>query len=531
MKKVKPKKLHPSSGLAPWKVVLIGIGCGALGIALTFGAFRLFAPSQTDSELAKFEQAYQLLRDQWYYGKDDQDLESRLIEQAIAGMASFDEDHHTSYFNTQKSEAFAQSLAGSTVGMGALITTLENGHLLIKDVYINSASDQAGLKAGDEIVAIANEDTASASLSDWVERIRQAEGQALEITILRDGQQQTLTLTPSPFDSTVTLQVVDGVGLIGLSSFSQDSGKDFVEAVTRLKEQGVQNLILDLRDNTGGYLAAAGQIASSLLPADSIIFRENLKNGTQQEVHTSADATPISFQHIYILQNGKSASSSEVLIGALKENLPDQVTTIGSTTFGKGTEQLTLPFEDGTALKYTIAEWTTPNGHSVNGVGLAADVEVKADEVYSVSYILPSEEDLEAWIIRPDTVHPNAYAVQVYLRALGYNADRSDTYFSPTSSEAFKQFQQDHGLEATGIVDKDSFLALTNEISEKLKTYSVEDDPDIHQALVLIDPARYQESSASENTESLEETTQDSFVQPQTNVILEESLSPVESLP
>lgn len=504
MKKVKPKKLHPSQGLSTWKVVLIGILCFVVGVALSLGIYSLFflQPSR-NTELAKFETAYDLLRSNWYYGNKEEDLDSRLIEQAISGMASFEEDHHTTYFDTQKSEAFSQSLAGSTVGIGALISTLENGHLVIKDVYINSASDQAGLKAGDEIVTIAGEDTSSASLSDWVERIRQAEGQDLEVKILRDGQEQTLTLVPSPFDSTVTLQILDQVGIIGLSSFSQDSGKDFVEAVNRLKEQSIQNLILDLRDNTGGYLVAADQIASILLPPDSVIFRENLRDGTQQEVHTSADSNPVSFEHIYILQNDKSASASEVLIGALKENMPDTVTTIGTTTFGKGTEQITLPFEDGTALKYTIAEWTTPNGTSVNGVGLKPDIEVSADEVYSASYIMPDESDLEAWIIRPDTVHPNAYAVQVYLRALGYAADRSDTYFSTASSEAFKQFQQDQGLEATGIVDRDSFLALTTQVSNKLKTLVAQDDPDIHQALALIDPTRYgQETTDSTSLES-----------------------------
>ncbi|MDE5759042.1 MAG: peptidoglycan-binding protein, partial [Allobaculum sp.] len=230
--------------------------------------------------------------------------------------------------------------------------------------------------------------------------------------------------------------------------------------------------------------------------------------------------------HIYILQNDKSASASEVLIGALKENMSDTVTTIGTTTFGKGTEQITLPFEDGTALKYTIAEWTTPNGTSVNGVGLKPDIEVSADEVYSVSYIMPDEDDLEGWIIRPDTVHPNAYAVQVYLRALGYPADRSDTYFSAASSEAFKQFQQDQGLEATGFVDKDSFLALTTQVSNKLKTLLVQDDPDIHQALTLINPTRYGqdatdsvESSSTQNTESTESLESETLIQPESSLV------------
>lgn len=503
MKKVNSKKSNQFKSFKIWKLALMGVLCFGIGILITAGISYFnsnLSLGSSDSELDKFKAAYTLLKNNWYYGKDDENLEERLIEQAITGMTTFDEDHHTTYFNTERSQAFSQSLAGSTVGIGALITTLDNGHLIVKDVYINSASDQAGLMAGDEIIRIAQEDTSTASLSDWVDRIKTYEGKDLEIQVLRNGEEKTLTLVPSSFDSTVTLQNLNGVGLIGLSSFSQDSGKDFVEAIQRLKEQGVQNLILDLRDNTGGYLVAANQIASILLPSDSIIFKENLKDGTQQEVRTSSDSTPVEFDHIYILQNDKSASASEVLIGALKENMPDKVTTIGTTTFGKGTEQITLPFEDGSALKYTIAEWTTPSGASVNGVGLAPDVEVQEDEVYTVSYMMPGDEDLEAWIIQPDTVHPNAKAVQVYLRALGYPAERSDTYFSIGSSEAFKQFQQDNGLEPTGIVDKNSFLLLSEKVSAKLRTILTLDDPDIHQALLLINP----EESSSDSSTQLE---------------------------
>lgn len=512
MKKVNQKKIKQyNNTLRIGKTVLLGVLAFCVGILVASGVAYLmqhFPSSSSDSELDKFTTAYTLLKDNWYYGKDDENLEERLIEQAIAGMATFDEDHHTTYFDTERSSAFSQSLEGSAVGIGALITTLDNGHLVVKDVYVNSASDQGGLLAGDEIVLIDHEDTSTASLTDWVDRIKTYEGKDLEIQVLRNGEEKTLTLVPSTFDSTVTLQNLNGVGLVGLSSFSQDSGKDFVEAVQRLKEQNVSNLILDLRDNTGGYLIAANQIASILLPSNSVIFKENLKNGTQQEVRTSEDSTPVEFEHIYILQNDKSASASEVLIGALKENMPDKVTTIGTTTFGKGSEQITLPFEDGSALKYTIAEWTTPNGNSVNGVGLAPDIEVKEDEVYTVSYIMPSDEELEAWMIQPDTVHPNAKAVQVYLRALGYPAERSDTYFSVGSSEAFKQFQQDNGLEPTGIVDKDSFLLLSEKVSAKLRTTLTNDDPDIRQALLLINPE--QDASEQSDQTTSDQTTSES---------------------
>lgn len=179
---------------------------------------------------------------------------------------------------------------------------------------------------------------------------------------------------------------------------------------------------------------------------------------------TDGSFAQMDFDNIYVLQNENSASASEVLIGALKDNLGDKVTTVGTTTYGKGTEQTSIPFTDGTSLKYTIAEWLTPSGESVNNKGIEPDVKVESDNVGSVRYTLMEEDE----VIEPDTVAPNARPVQIYLQYLDYPADRTDEYFSVTSSEALKQFQQDHGLEATGKVNQETLDALLAEVGLRL---------------------------------------------------------------
>lgn len=247
-----------------------------------------------------------------------------------------------------------------------------------------------------------------------------------------------------------------GYGEIILTSFSEHSGEDFSKAMARLQKAGIKKVVLDLRGNTGGYLSAAVDIASSLLPGGSVIFQEEQKDGTTTSQSTNDDYGYVPMDQIVILQNDTTASASEALIGALRDKLADKVVTIGTTSYGKGTEQTTVPFSDGTSIKYTIAKWLTPNGDSIHEKGFTPDIEVQPEDVSKISYTTSLEEET----ITKDTVHANASALQQFLKYLGYSVDRTDEYFSPASSEALKQFQSDNGLSPTGDCDPDTWQAL-----------------------------------------------------------------------
>lgn len=194
------------------------------------------------------------------------------------------------------------------------------------------------------------------------------------------------------------------------------------------------------------------------------------------------DEDPAEFDQIVILQNENTASASEVLIGALKDNLADQVTTVGTTTYGKGTKQVLIPFDDGTSLKYTETEWLTPDETSINKSGFVPDVEIAGPEIRTV-YYSSEPQDLD---FGPDEVAVNARPAQLYLSYLGYGADRTDTYFSRGSSEALKQFQRDHDLNVTGRMDENTWKVLEENTLLELNKRQAEEDEQRNRAVEIV---------------------------------------------
>lgn len=463
-----------------WVTVALCVICLGIGIAIPVQADK----KQSD-DMEKLESVYNILKDNWYYAdkgnEESLPIEKRLLEQAIQGMSVLEEDPHTNYMDLEQAKAFSSSLAGSSVGIGVSYFINEDGYMQVRDVYVNGAAEKAGIKPGDVIVKVGNTTTQNKETDDIVQTIRNYEGQQMPLEYVRNGETETINITPGHFDTTVICTTEGETGIITLTSFSEESGKEFEEAVSRLRKAGIKNLILDLRGNTGGYLSAAKAIASALLPAGSVIFKEQQKDGKIVETKVDSKVDPVSFDKIVVLQNGNTASASEVLIGALKDNL-DNVVTIGTSTYGKGTEQVSVPFADGTSLKYTIAQWLTPNGTSVNGMGFAPDVKVQLPLERQVSW--HNMEDGE--VIMPDTVSENGTAIQVFLGYLGYPVSRTDNYLSPDAADAIMAFQADEGLDVTGTVDKTTFDRLCERVSKELAWHQKEQDSQLQAALAEV---------------------------------------------
>lgn len=417
-----------------------------------------------DGEMQKFQDIYETLATKWYFSKDMQDPKKELLEKAITGMSTLEQDPHTNYFSLEEAEAFTQHLSGSNVGIGVSFYPNASGSMTVRSVFTNSAADKAGLLPGDVVLKVDDLVIADTSDEDLVAYIQDHNEKAMNLQVDRGGTILNMEVVPGSYNSTVAMKENGSMGVVEVSVFGENTGKDFSDALKRLKDDGINTLVLDLRDNSGGYLSAAMDMAASLLGKDKVVFQEKTLDGNVTSYATDGSFAQMDFDKIYVLQNENSASASEVLIGALKDNLGDKVTTVGTTTYGKGTEQTSIPFTDGTSLKYTIAEWLTPDGESVNGKGIDPDVKVDSTSVGSVRYTVMEEDE----VIEPDTVAPNARPVQIYLQYLGYPADREDEYFSVTSSEALKQFQLDHGLEATGSVDQKTFDELLSAVGLKL---------------------------------------------------------------
>lgn len=435
--------------------------------------------SVDEVEQSKFDEIYSILSEKWYYANDVKDLDKTLMEQAITGMSTLEKDEHTNYFNLEQATAFSKELSGSSVGLGFSYYADEDQNLVVKQVYINSPADDAGLKPGDVITKVGDLSCSSTKTKKIVKYIQESDGDTILVHFNRDGKEEMVKATPGTFDATVSVQMMDDYAYVVVSSFSSDTGSDFSQAIKKVKNEGIKKIVLDLRNNTGGYLSAAIDIASNLVPEGSVVLQEKYSDGTIEKQKTNDSYSQVKMDQIVILQNGSTASASEALIGALKDNLGDVVTTVGTTSYGKGTEQSQVSFNDGTSFKYTVAKWLTPNGTSINKKGFEPDVEIDTEDARNVSYSEFKKKDK----IKPDTVDENAKALQVYLKYLGYEVDRTDEYFSQASSEALKQFQKDQGFKETGVCNYKTWNALTKKVLLELNKSGLSGDQQIQKAI------------------------------------------------
>ncbi|MBP3853046.1 MAG: peptidoglycan-binding protein, partial [Erysipelotrichaceae bacterium] len=430
-------------------------------------------------ERRKFDTIYSVLKNDWYYSDSVKDLDEELTENAINGMTQLEQDSHTNYFDLESAQQFASELEGSNVGLGFSYYKDDQGDVLIREVFMNSAAYEAGLQAGDTLVRLDDKRCRDLSEEELVSYIQSREGENIDLVYVRQGEEIKTKGVPSSYDTSVALRLLDQAGYISVNSFSEQTGTEFADAMQEIKKAGKESLILDLRGNSGGYLYSTLEVASSLLPADSVVFVEQTKDQKKAEKRTTDDFSPVKMKKIVILQNGKTASASEALIGALKENLKDSVVTVGTTTYGKGTEQTQVSFPDGTSLKYTIAQWLTPSSKSIHLKGFKPDIKIKTEAFRSVGY----RDFEEGEVIKKDTVHENAEALQVYLKYLGYEVDRTDEYFSIQSARALAQFQQEHKLPATGDCDETCWDTLQGALMKKMNEQGLNGDRQIQKAL------------------------------------------------
>lgn len=447
--------------------IIACIICFALGVGVCLTIYK----TNTNPELEKFNTVYKILKNKWYYSDTIDD--ETLVEQALSGMVNFSEDPHTNYFSLEQAKLFSSSLEGSNVGIGLSFYSDVNNNMVCRHIFMDSPAQKANLQPGDVLIQINDMVCSESDTADVISYIKENENKELKVLYLRDNKQMETTITPSSYDSTVVCEIYDDYGYIILNSFSQNSAKYFNLAMQQLKEKGIKKMVLDLRDDTGGYLTSVLDIASCLLEKDSPVFIEKQKDKDIVQ-KSSNEYDRVEMNKIVILQNENTASAAEVLIGALKDNLNDVVTTVGTTTYGKGTEQVSIPFDDGTSIKYTIAQWVTPKGTSMNKVGFEPDVKIENNKVSSVQY--KQMEDDEQ--IVKDNVHVNAQALQLYLQFLGYEVDRTDTYFSPTSSKALEQYQIDHNLESTGNCDADTFKKIQADVLLKINEMNLDSQYD-----------------------------------------------------
>ena len=348
------------------------------GIGVWIGAEKVSYCVQQPSTInfSLFWDAYNKLQTDFIDANkiDDQ----KIIYGAIEGMTKSLGDPYTSFFTPSEAKKFEDDLAGSFEGIGVEIA-IKKEMLTVVAPLKNTPGQKAGLKSGDIITEIDGASTADMTTDDAVDLIRGEKGTNVVLTIYRDEWENTKDFTITR--DTIIIPAMDwkiindDVAYIQIYQFDGSLSTDFKKATDQILKSGAKKIILDLRDDPGGYLETAQKIAGYFLASGETVVVEDFGNNKEQKIYKANGNYSLEKYPTVVLINQGSASASEILAGALRDNRDIQL--IGQKSFGKGSVQEVIDLKGGSFLKITIAKWLTPKGTSISEVGLEPDVKVE----------------------------------------------------------------------------------------------------------------------------------------------------------
>jgi len=305
--------------------------------------------------------------------------QAQLLYGAMAGSIASLGDPHSVFFDPQTTQEFNEELGGMFEGIGAEIA-IKNDRLTIVAPLPGSPAEKAGLKAGDKVYAIDELDTTNISLDYAVSKIRGPKGTEVILTISHDGlsdlEEVKIIRNTIKIQSISWTELDNNIIRFEVRYFNEDTLDDFNQAVLDIAAKNPRGIILDLRNNPGGLLDTAIEVASEWVESGPVVF-ERLSDG-QIKTHKARGRARLKDFKTIVLINEGSASGSEIVAGALKDLGLAQL--IGETTFGKGTVQSLFPLDDGSSIKITIAEWLTPNENIIEGDGIEPDIKIELTE-------------------------------------------------------------------------------------------------------------------------------------------------------
>lgn len=331
--------------------------------------------SSVPSELKEFVDTYNDIVNNYY----DKVNKEELIDAGIKGMINYLDDPYATYFDGTSSTNFNQTLEGNYEGVGIEVT-LDNKKVKITKVFADTPAKKAGIKVGDYITKVNGESVEGKSLSDVVSLIKNAKNKEVEITITRDNQEKAMKVTRTTVDMPYTSSKVyeengKKIGYLKIEMFSNNITKQVKKELESLKKKNIDKLVIDVRDNPGGYLTQVTEILSLFMTKKDVIYQLQTKNNKEKVYGTSSKAT-YSYP-VVVLINENSASASEILASAFKETYNAEI--VGVNSYGKGTVQKTGDLNNGDTIKYTVQKWLTPKGNWINEKGVTPTKEVKLE--------------------------------------------------------------------------------------------------------------------------------------------------------
>ena len=374
--KTKEKELYTSK-----EVIIVMIFSIGIGILMCFGGISIITGKNylaVTKDLKKVVDTYYAIVDN-YYGELDRD---KLIDGAVEGMISSVGDTFTSYSDIDSTSSFDETINGSYEGIGCTVATLEDGTISVIDMFEDSPSYKAGLKVGDIILKADGESYEGKNSNDISNYIKNSGKSKIVLTVKRDNEEKDISINLSKVEiphvsGKVIEQDSKKIGYIKISLFASNSYKQFKNKLDELEKSNIDDLIIDVRDNSGGYLSSVTDICNLFLDKGKVIYQLEDSKGKVKKKDTTKEKRKYD---IVVLINGGSASASEILASAIKESYGGDI--VGTNSYGKGTVQQTKKLLDGSMIKYTTQKWLTPDGNSINEVGVTPTKVVELNEEY-----------------------------------------------------------------------------------------------------------------------------------------------------
>lgn len=445
--------------------------------ALVSGSAAWGYAKNGDKDWAKLHSVYSMLEKEYVEPVD----KTKLMDGAVDGMMKALDDPYSVYMNQEESKGFEETISSSFVGIGAEIDE-RDGKIVIVAPIKGTPAEKAGLKPNDVILRVGDTSLADMKTTEAIKLLRGEKGTKAELAIERPGEPDELHITiirdTIPVETVYAEMKDNGIGVIRVTQVSESTADEFAKHLKELQDKGMKGLVLDLRQNPGGLLNKAIDIAEMLVPAGKNILQVQDRDGkiTSYRSRGSGAHPDASGLPMVGLVDGGTASAGEILAGAIQES--DGAKLVGQKTYGKGTAQSFVELKDGSTVKYTYSKWLTPGGKWIHKTGITPDVEVKLPEYANAAYVDPEKE----W--KQDSFSTEVKSIQIMLSALGFDPGRSDGYFDGKTAAAVTAFQTAQGLPGNGIASGKTVQRMTELLSEQLKKH----DPQLEAALKLFPP-------------------------------------------
>ncbi len=441
----------------------------AIVLALSMLTTPVLAQDNTSNPLAKLENLITII--QTYYYKDIK--VSDLIAGAIKGMFGT-LDKHSAYFTPEEFKEFNNDIFGEFAGLGIYIEKVDDYIQVIAPIE-DTPAYRAGIKPGDTIMYVDGKDIKGYATEQASAMMKGEPGTKVTIGIKREGISNIIYLN-------ITREIIkinpveyeikpDNIGYIKISQFNGHVYENLVKALAEFKSKNVKGIVIDVRNNGGGLLDEVVNVCKLLIPKGPIV---SIKYKSQPQETFSSELAKAPYKIVMLVNEG-SASASEIMAAAIKESGTGKL--VGTKTYGKGTVQSILNLTDGSGMKITVANYLTPKGFILDGVGILPDFEVQNTSIEATKEYITLNGERS---VKYKNIGLDVLGVQQRLKALGYNVSATDGIFGKLTLVAVQKFQKDNKLKVDGSIDIDDIKVL----NEKFDTTSKSKDAQLDKAII-----------------------------------------------